>query len=125
MVAAIGSHARAIRSAMTGEHHLAGPSEAGAVVLDIGRGAGAAVVRTSRDMCDQEIELRGAGEPWRGRHVSVRPRTGHGRTQYAAIFGGLPTGCYELRVLHGAADEGVLVVEVHEAMVTLIDWPVR
>jgi len=106
-----------------GDHHPTGPSNAGTVVLDIGPGAGAAVVRTTPDLCDHEIEIRPTGEPWRGRHVSVRPRAGARGVQFAAIFGGLLPGAYELRVLHHDADEPVLTVEVRDATVSQAEWP--
>ena len=101
-----------------------GPSEAGSVVLDIGAGAGAAVVRTDADMCGLELEIRRAGEDWDGRHMAVRRRDGAGTTQFAAVFGGLAAGRYELRVRGTGRDEAAaLIMDVEDASVRLADWP--
>jgi hypothetical protein len=100
-----------------------GPSEAGSVVLDIGAGAGAAVVRTDADMCGLELEIRRAGEDWDGRHMAVRRREGAGTTQFAAVFGGLAAGRYELRVRGMRPGEAALVMDVVDASVRVGDWP--
>ena len=100
-----------------------GPSEAGSVVLDIGAGAGAAVVRTDADMCGLELEIRRAGEDWDGRHMAVRRRDGAGTTQFAAVFGGLAAGRYELRVRGAGRSETALVIDVVDASVRVADWP--
>jgi hypothetical protein len=100
-----------------------GPSDAGCVVLDIGPGAGAAVVVTPSSLCGEEIEIRRAGNAWVGTHVAVRARHGGGATQYAAIFGGLPEGPYEFRVRGGDEGAPVLAVQVDEAGVALAHWP--
>jgi hypothetical protein len=100
-----------------------GPSEAGSVVLDIGAGAGAAVVRTDADMCGLELEIRRAGEDWDGRHMAVRRREGAGTAQFAAVFGGLAAGRYELRVCGTRRDRATLIMEVEDASVRLADWP--
>ena len=100
-----------------------GPSDAGAVVLDIGPGAGAVVLRTGRHLCGREIEIRRAGTTWTGQHVAVRERTGAGASQFAAIFGGLAEGRYELRVSGGGPGSPSLFVDVPDAEVTVADWP--
>jgi len=100
-----------------------GPSGAGTVVLDIGPGVGAAVVRMPGHMHGLEIEYRAAGDPWRGKHMAVRERQGAGVTQYAAIFGPLPIGVYEFRVRSSEGAEPDLVVTVAEASVASASWP--
>jgi hypothetical protein len=100
------------------------PSAAGSVVLDIGPGAGAAVVMTPGSLNGKEIEIRRAGESWRGTHMAVRPRHGTGETRYAAIFGSLPQGCYEFRVRGACAATPALTLQVEEGGVALADWPV-
>jgi hypothetical protein len=107
-----------------GAEAAAGPSEAGSVVLDIGAGAGAAVVRTDADMCGFELEIRRVGEDWDGRHMAVRRRDGAGTAQFAAVFGGLAAGRYELRV-RGTGRQGAaaLAVDVEDASVRVADWP--
>ena len=94
------------------------------MVLDIGAGAGAAVVRTDADMCGLELEIRRAGEDWDGRHMAVRRRDGAGTTQFAAVFGGLAAGRYELRVRGDRAGaRAALVMDVEDASVRVADWP--
>jgi hypothetical protein len=101
-----------------------GPSDAGCVVLDIGPGAGAAIVLTPPSLCGDEIEIRRAGEAWTGTHVAVRARHGGQVIRYAAIFGSLPQGPYEFRVRHRPEETGaVLSVQVDDAGVALAHWP--
>jgi hypothetical protein len=100
-----------------------GPSDAGSVVLDIGRGMGAAVILTSVGMNDLEIEYRAAGDEWTEKHMAVRERHGGEELRYAAIFGPLPQGVYEFRVRGSGRREPQLVVTVPEARVTSVSWP--
>lgn len=99
------------------------PSAAGSVVLDIGPGVGAAVVMTPEPLSGTEIEIRRAGEAWRGTHMAVRPRHGAGDTRYAAIFGSLPQGSYEFRVRGVCAPTPALTLQVEEGGVALAHWP--
>ena len=100
-----------------------GPSEAGSVVLDIGRGMGAAVILTSAEMNELEIEYRAAGHVWDERHMAVRERYGAGDLRYAAIFGPLLPGPYEFRVRGSERRDPQLSVTVVEATVTSASWP--
>ena len=100
-----------------------GPSDAGSVVLDIGPGAGAAVVLTPRALCGEEIEIRPAGTNWVGTHVAVRRRDSAGAPQYAAIFGALSAGRYEFRVRGDGTTAPVLGLHVDESRVALAHWP--
>lgn len=100
-----------------------GPSDAGSVVLDIGPGMGAAVILTSVEMNDLEIEYRAAGDRWNGEHMDVRERSGAGELRYAAIFGPLPQGTYEFRLRGSGRKDPQLVVTVREASVTSTSWP--
>ena len=100
------------------------PSAAGSVVLDIGPGAGAAVVMTPDSLSGKEIEIRRAGEAWRGTHMAVRPRHGTGDTRYAAIFGSLPQGSYEFRLRGACAATAALTLQVVAGGVAVADWPV-
>lgn len=102
--------------------HVSGPSEAGCVVLEIGPGAGAAIVLTPSELSGTEIEIRRAGRPWDGTHVAVRPRRGSGPNRFAAIFGSLPAGCYEFRP-RGTSTAPTLVTDVAEASVAVVLWP--
>jgi hypothetical protein len=103
----------------------AGPSGAGTVILDIGPGVGAAIVRTPASMLDLEIEYRAAGDPWEEKHMAVRERLGGATVQYAAVYGPLPMGDYEFRVRGGGGGSPVaeLTLTVPEASVVSGDWP--
>ena len=100
-----------------------GPSEPGSVVLDIGRGTGAAVILTSEEMNELEIEYRAAGATWNEEHMAVRERQGAGDLRYAAIFGPLSPGPYEFRIRGNGRPEPQLSVTVVEATVTSASWP--
>jgi hypothetical protein len=78
-------------------HHLAGPSEQGSVLVDIGGDIGAAIVRTPASLVDSEIEIRRRGAAWDGTHVAVRARHVTGGVAHAALFYGLEQGQYEVR----------------------------
>ena len=93
-------------------------------MLDIGLGAGAAVVMTPDWLSGMEIEIRRVGEVWRGTHMAVRPRHGRGDTRYAAIFGSLAQGCYEFRVRGVSAGTPALTLQVEEGGVALAHLPV-
>lgn len=92
--------------------YQSGPSEAGGVVLNIGEGIGAAVVRTTDSLLGSEIEIRRKEDPWAGRHVAVRQRVLANGVICAALFGSLVEGQYELRVRHGAPESPTVAVEV-------------
>jgi hypothetical protein len=95
----------------------------GAVVLDIGGDIGAAVVLTPASMDELEIEIRRAGTEWDGTHVAVRERLQPGRPSvYAAVFGALSSGSYDLRVRFGAPGSAVNHIEVVGGQVTTTQW---
>jgi hypothetical protein len=80
---------------MSHEHnHHAGQ---GPVLLDIGGDIGALVVNLPAALEGVEIEIRpiGAGHGHL-EHVGVVGRPANGKTQYAAVFGQLTAGSYEL-----------------------------
>ncbi len=99
------------------------PSEAGTVVLDIGPGAGVAIVRTGSAMCGMEMEIRRQGDDWTGQHVYVRRRDGDGHSQFAAIFGSLEDGSYEFRVRGSRCSLPSAVVTICDGSVAFADWP--
>jgi hypothetical protein len=90
----------------------AGPSEAGGVVLNIGEGVGAAVVRTPASLLGSEIEIRRRQDAWAGRHVAVRQRLLPSGAICAALFDSLDEGQYELRVRHGSPESPTVLLEV-------------
>ena len=80
------------------------PSLVATVVLEVGEGMGALVIHTPESLDGQEIEIRPEGTEWRNVHTAVRRRIVPSGTQYAAVFGSLAQGRYELRIRGSAAD---------------------
>jgi hypothetical protein len=99
-----------------------GPSE-GAVFVDIGEGVGAAVIYTEADLQGAEIEIRPASEQWRGVHTAVRERRFAGNVQFAAVFGSLTEGTWELRVRGSTDAQPALAVRVLGGSVVEALWP--
>jgi hypothetical protein len=99
-----------------------GPSE-GAVVIDIGEGVGAAVIFTNSDLDGAELEIRPASEEWRGVHTAVRERRPGGVVRYAAVFGSLDEGNWELRVRGSTDEQPVLDISVLGGSVVEVRWP--
>jgi hypothetical protein len=89
------------------KHHdeaVAGPSGEGTVVIDVGGDRGALIVWVPAALDGTELEVRREGEPWRGEHTAVRPRHLRDGTCFAAVYGSLVAGRYQLRVRgNGAA----------------------
>jgi hypothetical protein len=98
------------------------PSGEGTVVLDIGGDRGAAVIFIPAALEGSEIEIRPAGEPWTGTHTGIRRREVHDGVRFAAVFGNLPAGPYQLRVKGTEADP-VLAIGVTGGAVTEVGWP--
>jgi len=99
-----------------------GPSE-GAVFIDVGDGVGAAVIYTESDLDGAELEIRPAAEEWRGHHTAVRERRFAGTVQFAAVFGSLAEGDWELRVRGSSDVQPALAVRVAGASVAEARWP--
>jgi hypothetical protein len=102
---------------------LPDPSPVAAVVLDIGDGFGAVVIDTPPWLEGHEIEIRKVGTEWRGVHTAVRARLIPTGTQYAAVFGSLAEGRYDLRVRGDLDESRVLSLDVTSASVTCSLWP--
>jgi hypothetical protein len=104
-------------------HHEEAPGPSvGPVVLDIGGRFGAAVVRTAEELDGSEIEIRREGTRWDGTHVAIRARAGFGHPVFAAVFGHLEEGPYELRLRH-AQEANFHRVEVIGGEVSDTSWP--
>jgi hypothetical protein len=105
------------------EEVLPEPSPVAAVVLDIGDGFGAVVIDTAPWLEGHEIEIRKVGTEWRGVHTAVRARLIPTGTQYAAVFGSLAEGRYDLRMRDALDESPVLSLDVTSASVTCSLWP--
>jgi len=83
-------------------HHQAevplGPSAAASVVADIGGDVGAAVVYVPVALAGHELEVRAVGTDWTGAHTGIRERRLGAAPVWAAFFGSLAAGRYEVRV---------------------------
>jgi hypothetical protein len=91
---------------------LHGPSGPGSVVLDIGGDVGAAIVYAPASLNGAEVEIRRHDAPWDGTHVEVRARQLPTGATYAALFGRLAQGSYEVRVRHGETDGPLVAFDV-------------
>jgi len=76
------------------------------VVLDIGSGAGALVLRSGPELANQEIEIVSAAG--QRTHVWVLARrVGSGAVMHAAVFTGLAPGVYQVPTSRGWRRVGV------------------
>ncbi|MGO8885997.1 MAG: hypothetical protein ACLPUO_03720 [Streptosporangiaceae bacterium] len=98
-----------------------GPSGAGTVVLDLGPGVGALVLRTAPEANGEEIEISQIDAPSGPRtHSQVRPRELPGGPQYAAVYPGLAAGDYTVWL---DAVTPQIDVTITEGCVTTAWWP--
>jgi hypothetical protein len=109
---------------MSSHHHAPetalGPSSVASVVVDIGGEVGAAVVYVPESLAGHELELRAVGTEWTGTHTAVRKRLVANAPVWAACFGALAIGRYEVRVRdHGSR---ALELAVHGGEVTEARW---
>jgi hypothetical protein len=88
-----------------------GPSAPASVMTDIGGDRGAAVLYVPEQLAGLEIEIRPVGEPWDGTHTGVRERHVGASVIWAAFFGSLAAGCYEVRVKGDRERDLELLVE--------------
>ena len=102
--------------------HPPGPSE-GAVFIEVGDGVGAAVIYTEPDLEGAELEIRRASDEWCGLHTAIRERRFAGVVQFAAVFGSLPQGNWELRVRGSSDVHPALAVRVLSGSVVEAAWP--
>ena len=107
-----------------GHHHVVeaphGPSNPGSVLADIGGDVGAAVLYVPATLAGLEIEIRSRGADWNGTHTAVRERHVSGTTIWAAFFGSLMAGRYELRVRGDSTRSKTF--DVHGGEVTEVRW---
>lgn len=111
---------QARRRASLAENPYAGQ---GPVLLDIGDGVGAIVVRMPASMEGLEIEVVPREGDRRGHphgHVAVVARPTATAAQHSVVFPDLAAGSYELREPSGAVG---LMVEVTGGAVSEASWP--
>ena len=89
-------------------------------MADVGGEVGAAVLYVPEALAGLEIEIRPVGLPWDGTHTAVRRRDLGDSVLWAAFFGSLAAGRYELRVREN--DERSLELEVRGGHVAEASW---
>jgi hypothetical protein len=101
-----------------GEHHREADYEQG-VMVDVGPGVGALIIYAGDGMRGQEIEISRAGHDSERVHTDLlRRRTARGFV-YAAVFGSLAEGEYQL--WHESQPSPVTLV-IEGGQVTELDW---
>ncbi len=110
---------------MSHTHHssaepVAGPSYSGTVVLELGPGAGALVLRTPSSLDGAEIEISRTDTEGPRTHSMVRPRHVAGTTLYAAVYPDLPPGDYVIWTSHDLAGDTFTITA---GSVTTTAWP--
>jgi 5-enolpyruvylshikimate-3-phosphate synthase len=98
------------------------PSGEGTVVLDIGGEMGAAVIYTDSALSGSEIEIRPQGRPWEGVHTGVRQRDMPDEVCFAAVFGSIAAGSYQLRI-KGTDSEPIMAIEIAGGGIAEANWP--
>ena len=79
-------------------------------------------MRTPGSLLGSEIEIRRQGDAWEGQHTAVRERQLPDGAVYAALFGALTAGPYDVRVRHGDPGGPVAVVAVEGGRVVEVDF---
>jgi hypothetical protein len=109
------------------DHHAAGPSGPGSVVLDIGPGTGALVLFTHSAMLGAEIDISPEGPAAPRTHSQVRLRVSGGQPEdsetgvsYAAVYPRLAAGRY---TVWRGANTPAGTITVIDAQVTTWHWP--
>ena len=72
------------------------PASADNLLLDIGAGTGALIIRAGADRDQAEVEISPAGGGQARTHNVVRPRRTAGGLVYAAVFPALAAGTYDV-----------------------------
>ena len=98
-----------------------GPTDRGAVVLDIGGTIGALVLHTTADLLGVELEVALVGADPRAHrtHTAVRERRGGPQLQYGAIYAALPAGDY---TVYGPDGHPADTVTITGGQVATLDW---
>ena len=81
-----------------------------------------AVLFTGPELDGEEIEIRPTGAPWSGTHVAVRERRLVSGPRWAALFGSLPAGTYQVR-LKGDPYSPILKLDVEGGHIAQVCWP--
>src|ERR1700738_545935 len=94
-------------------------SRQASVVLDIGEGVGALVIRTTADLRGTEVEVSPCGDDNARQHVEVHERRARDKAVFAAVFPGLSAGAY---TIWRAPEERWREVVIRGGRVEEVDW---
>jgi hypothetical protein len=102
---------------VTPNHHHSKDARPEHVMLDLGPGVGALVLRTGADLHGTEIEISPTGRDDERSHKQVHERPVAGRPLYGAVFDSLPAGDYTLwlddrPLRRGVAVTGAAVTDI-------------
>lgn len=100
-------------------HHHSNDARPEHVMLDVGPGVGALVLRTGPDLHGAEIEISPEGRDAERSHKQVHARPVAGRPLYGAVFEALPAGEYTLWLDDEPLRRGVAVAEAAVTDITL------
>jgi hypothetical protein len=89
------------------------------VMLDLGPGVGALVLRTGPNLHGAEIEISPAGRDGERSHKQVHERPVAGRPLFGAVFEALPAGEYTLWLDDEPVRRGLTVAESAVTDITL------
>jgi hypothetical protein len=90
------------------------------VMVDVGAGFGALVLRMPPEFQGEEIEVSPISAPDRRQHVYVLPRMLPRGTAFAAVYPRLPAGDHLIWSLEG---DPVMTVNIQEGSVAQAAWP--
>jgi hypothetical protein len=100
-------------------HHDAGEVRAQPVVLELGQGVGALVVRTDPALGGIEVEISPAGSDGERQHKQVLERALGPETAHVLVYDNLAAGDYTLWIDGAAVERGV---RVRDGEVAELDW---
>jgi hypothetical protein len=100
------------------EHHHETDFEQG-VMVDVGPGVGALVIYTGEDLRGQEVEISPVSSNAKRVHTDVLRRKVGGGYVFAAVFGSLAEGEYQV---WNDSRPGPVAVQIVGGQVTELDW---
>jgi hypothetical protein len=101
--------------------NIPAPSGTGTVVLEIGGGTGALILRAPAEMNGLEVEISPNGAPAGARiHSRVRERRTSAAVGYAAVYPAVPAGSY---TIWRDAGTPAATVTISGETVTCCEWP--
>ncbi len=82
------------------------------------------MIYTGSALSGSELEIRPLGHPWEGVHTGVRQRDLSDDVCFAAVFGSIAAGSYQLRV-KGTDTEPIMAIEIAGGGIAEANWPIN